>query len=100
MVIQPVWRQGFEMDALAKQTFLASSLAYSEVSIISGLMYCRYSLPSGPSGVALSSAACLSNNAWSNHSTLSESPPSLGGVTDGSVVHPARAKSAAAPTMA
>ncbi len=41
MVIQPVWRHGLEIDALAKHAFLAPSLANAEVSTISALMYCR-----------------------------------------------------------
>jgi hypothetical protein len=59
MVIHPVCRQGLEMDALAKQTFFAPSLAYSEVSIISALMYCRYGWSAGPSGVVLISCKLL-----------------------------------------
>ena len=41
MVIQPVWRHGFEIEAFAKHPFFAPSLANSEVSTISALMYCR-----------------------------------------------------------
>ena len=42
IVIQPVWRHGFEMDALAKQTFFAPGLLNFEVSTSFASMVCRY----------------------------------------------------------
>ena len=41
MVIQPVCRQGLEMEALAKQTFWGPWAANLEVSVIAPAMYCR-----------------------------------------------------------
>ena len=60
MVIQPVWRHGFEIDAFAKQAFLAPGLANAAVSTISALMYCSHGWSSGPSGITDRSASCLS----------------------------------------
>ena len=41
MVIQPVWRHGLEIEALAKHAFFAPLALKSAVSVISPSMYCR-----------------------------------------------------------
>ena len=78
MVIQPVWRHGFEIEALAKQAFLAPSDLYSEVSVISPSMYCSHGSDSSPSKVASRCSFCSSKSAWTNHSSLSPVASSAG----------------------
>ena len=60
MVIQPVWRHGLEIEALAKQAFLAPSAVNSEVSVISPSMYCRQGVSGSPSNVAERCSNCSS----------------------------------------
>ena len=71
MVIQPVCRHGLEIEAFAKHTFLAPPDLYSEVSVISPSMYCRYGSAGSPSNVAPRCSSCSSKTAWSNHSVSS-----------------------------
>jgi len=53
IVIQPVWRHGLLIEALAKQTFLAPSDLNFDVSVISPSMYCSHGVASSPWNVAL-----------------------------------------------
>ena len=60
MVIQPVWRHGLEIEALAKQTFIDSCVAYSDVSVIGPSMYCSHGSSGLPSNVADICCSCSS----------------------------------------
>src|SRR6478736_4019 len=52
MVIQPVWRHGLEIEALAKHAFCSPLALRSDVSVISPSMYCRYGVSASPSDVS------------------------------------------------
>ena len=60
IVIHPVWRQGLEIDALAKHIFFSPADSNCEVSTISGSIICRYGLSSGPCGSMSRCASCVS----------------------------------------
>ena len=60
MVIQPVWRHGLEIEALAKHAFWPPSALKSAVSVISPSMYCRYGFSGSPSKVAERCSYCSS----------------------------------------
>ena len=77
MVIQPVWRHGLEIEALAKQTFLAPSALYSEVSVISPSMYCSYGWTRGRPRTS-PSAARPARRRRPGRTTRCRSPPSSG----------------------
>src|SRR5918992_1504702 len=95
MVIQPVWRHGLEIEALAKHTFCAPLDLNAAVSVISPSMYCSHGWSAGPSKVASRCSIWRSKSAWTNHSLAFPVPPSLS-----SPPHPASSASAAARARA
>ena len=60
MVIQPVWRHGLEIEALAKHAFFAPSALNSEVSVISPSMYCSHGSSGSPRRSPTRCSSCSS----------------------------------------
>ena len=99
MVIQPVWRHGLLIEALAKHTFCGFCVSNSAVSVISPSMYCSHGVSGSPSNVAERCWSCSSKSAWTNHSSLalvSLSDASLSSSRESSVLQAVSTASAAA----